>query len=94
VSLVPGTATGVRPARATAGADAASAGAAHVRARGSGRHASLPAFDRASKNFINAIKTLREFHSAGVNLTISQAAQVNVAEQQLVVGPSGPPSTG
>jgi hypothetical protein len=50
----------------------------------------LPAFDRASKNFISAVKTLREFHGAAVNLTIGQAAQVNVAEQQLVVGASSP----
>jgi hypothetical protein len=54
----------------------------------------LPALDRASKNFISAVKVLREFHGAGVNLTIAQAGQVNVAEQQLVVGPNGPPSTG
>jgi len=52
----------------------------------------LPAFDRASKTFLAAIRTLREFRASAVSVNIGQAAQVNVGEQQLVVGPALPPS--
>ncbi len=52
----------------------------------------LPALDRASKNFVSAIKTLRDFHGTGVNVTIAAVGQMNVGEQQLVVGPSVTPS--
>jgi hypothetical protein len=52
----------------------------------------LPALERASRTFNSAIKALREFRGAGVNVSIAQAGQVNVADQQLVVGPTEPPS--
>jgi hypothetical protein len=47
----------------------------------------VPAFDRASKTFLNAVKTLREFRATAVSVNIAAAGQVNLAEQQLVVGP-------
>ncbi len=52
----------------------------------------LPALDRATKNFVSAVKTLRDFHGAAVSVNIGRATQVNVGEQQLVVGPTVPPS--
>jgi hypothetical protein len=35
---------------------------------------------------------LREFRSTGVNVNIAAAQQVNVGEQQLVVGPTTSPA--
>jgi len=51
----------------------------------------LPAQDRATRSFINAVKALREFRASAVSVSIGQAAQVNVGEQQLVVAPTAPP---
>jgi hypothetical protein len=52
----------------------------------------LPALDRASRTFIGAVRALREFRAVGVNVTIGAAAKVNVADKQVAIGPTLPPS--
>jgi hypothetical protein len=51
----------------------------------------LTASDRTTRTFLTAIRTLREFRGAGVNVTIGAAAQVNVADRQVAIGPTVSP---